>query len=295
MTTHQVISALLIEDNDGDVLLIEKMLQKTAPGMIKLMRVDCLKKAIEALKQDHFDVLLLDLGLPDSIPDTTLSTILPQSTDIPILVLTGLGEGASAISEIQAGTQDYLIKGKFDGKLLYRFICNSVERYQLLKARELAKIQKQQNSEIHSLDRLTSEKSLSVTASSLNINPIKKQNLALFNRLVISYREILEKQVENSIYKEKKQIPSAPTDFADELGSLRANPRDVIDIHKAALLLESDNQTEQKMAAYLAEGRVLLLELMGHLLNYYLKHQTSPISTQILDETKSQEKSDVEA
>jgi two-component system cell cycle sensor histidine kinase/response regulator CckA len=128
------ISILLVEDNSGDRRLISEMLAEASTDEIgvtfDVQYADRLQAAMEYLSQNIVEVILLDLGLPDSQGLETLKKTYAQVSETPIVVLTGLNDemiGAQAVNE---GAQDYLIKGQVDTNLLRRTIRYAIERKQ---------------------------------------------------------------------------------------------------------------------------------------------------------------------
>ena len=122
---------LLIEDNPMDVRLIREMLKDLPAGTLQLNQVGSLDSALERLRQETFDVVLLDLGLPDAQGMEALTLIQKASRGVPIVVLTGLDDERFALEAVRAGAQDYLVKGRrFESELLVRTI-----RYAVLRKR----------------------------------------------------------------------------------------------------------------------------------------------------------------
>ncbi len=122
--------ALLIEDNPADARLIREMLKEHMASTIEVRHVTRLDTALECLCEETFDVLLLDLGLPDSQGMETLVVTHKAWGCLPIVVLTGLDEELFALEVMRAGAQDYLVKGRFDSQLLVRTIRYAVKRKQ---------------------------------------------------------------------------------------------------------------------------------------------------------------------
>jgi PAS domain S-box-containing protein len=119
--------ALLVEDNAADARLILEMLKEPSAGAFQLRQVAELDSALERLRQESFDVVLLDLGLPDSQGMETL-TLFQKAGGLPIVILTGLDDERFALEAVRAGAQDYLVKGRFDSQLLVRTIRYAVQR-----------------------------------------------------------------------------------------------------------------------------------------------------------------------
>jgi len=120
---------LLVEDNAADARLIREMLKELPAGTLQLQQVGRLDLAIERLRQETFDVVLLDLGLPDAQGTEALALIQEASRSVPIVVLTGRDDERLASEALRAGAQDYLVKGRSDSQLI-RAIRYAVERKQ---------------------------------------------------------------------------------------------------------------------------------------------------------------------
>ena len=128
--TDKPISILLIEDNPGDRRLIREMLAEAGNVTFDVQYADRLQAAMEYLGQNGVEVILLDLGLPDSQGLETLRKVYAQVSDMPIVVLTGLNDEMVGVQAINEGAQDYLIKGQVDTQLLRRTIRYAIERKQ---------------------------------------------------------------------------------------------------------------------------------------------------------------------
>lgn len=127
---------LLVEDNPVDALLVEEALASAPRGHFLLTKAERLADATELIRQRHFDVVLLDLGLPDANGVSTLRAMHDVAGDIPILVLTGSIDDAVAIEATRAGAEDYLVKGRADGIQIGSAIRYAMERRSLaLKVR----------------------------------------------------------------------------------------------------------------------------------------------------------------
>jgi CheY-like chemotaxis protein len=109
---------LLIEDNPGDAYLIEEHLEEFANFPHELVIVETLGEALCVLKKRPFDVILLDLELPDSYGINTFLRIRNDNPLIPIIILTGLNDKKVGNYAIKEGAYDFLVKGQTEGRLL---------------------------------------------------------------------------------------------------------------------------------------------------------------------------------
>ena len=125
----QPILVLLVEDNPGDVLLLQEFLLDVITSIkVNLKAVERIEEALNCLEKESFDVILLDLSLPDSQGLETFVKIHRQVPAIPIIVITGLDDETLATTAVQQGAQDYLVKGQVSGDLLVRSMRYAIER-----------------------------------------------------------------------------------------------------------------------------------------------------------------------
>jgi PAS domain S-box-containing protein len=122
------IRVLLVEDNAGDARLILELLREAAAHEFDLEQVDRLEPALERLSRVGVDIVLLDLGLPDSQGIETFERARRQVANEPIVVISGTDDEALALDAVRAGAQDYLVKGRIEGELLARVIRHAIER-----------------------------------------------------------------------------------------------------------------------------------------------------------------------
>jgi PAS domain S-box-containing protein len=116
---------LLVEDSPVDAHLIRSILRSTS---FQLTTVGRLSDGLAVLRSSDFDVILLDLNLPDSRGSQTLKTVFEHAGGIAIVVLTGDGDERDALDAVAYGAQDYLIKGSANGDTIVRSIRYAFER-----------------------------------------------------------------------------------------------------------------------------------------------------------------------
>ena len=121
---------LLVEDGPLDARLVEEMLARARSLQPQVTHVMRLADALAHLKSGSFDVILLDLSLPDSRGLETLQAVLRQAPYIAIVVLTALADEEISLAAVQQGAQDYLLKGEASVPLLARTLRHAVERKQ---------------------------------------------------------------------------------------------------------------------------------------------------------------------
>ncbi|RJQ56740.1 MAG: EAL domain-containing protein [Nitrospiraceae bacterium] len=131
--TAKKINILLIEDNPGDVRLIREMLGRSELAY-SLEHAGTLTDGLARLKGHIYDVILLDMSLPDGSGLDSVPEIKKVAPKMPIVMLTGLDDEETAVSALQLGVQDYLLKDRIDRTLLLRSLRYAVERKRILDA-----------------------------------------------------------------------------------------------------------------------------------------------------------------
>ena len=141
------INPLLIEDDPVEAQFIEEILAKAGDTSFNLIIADRLSTGLEILtkdKQENYesqtkksatrdpqskiDIVLLDLGLPDSQGLGTFAKAYAHAPEVPIIVLTSSDDEPLALEAVQKGAQDYLVKGKVDGYTLTLSMRYAIER-----------------------------------------------------------------------------------------------------------------------------------------------------------------------
>ncbi len=141
----KILKLLLVEDNPGDARLVQETLHDVETLKFDIYTVDNLASAIETLGLEDFDIVLLDLSLPDSQGLETCMKLRGEYPEIPVIVLTGLDDEELALRALHQGAQDYLVKGKFETTLLLRSMRYGIERKKI--ERETLRNQKLQSLE----------------------------------------------------------------------------------------------------------------------------------------------------
>jgi len=287
------IHVLLVEDFPAQADLIKDVLaEPRGRGPMSLafqvVHVQCLAAALACLDDADIDVVLLDLTLPDSEGLDTFVKVHTHAPNVPIVVLTALNDEALAAKAVQAGAQDYLIKGQMPIDLVARSLRYAVERNRVVakllreqaaraaaeealrQARRAERRRRErQRRELRSLEQLSAPRAATVTAQVFGVEPLSKGLPEAFEELVQRYVQLLDLAVDQRAYKVDHRLSDALRAVADDLGFLNAGPRDVVELHTAALKQRIAGVPPLKAQAYIDEARVMVLEVMGHLVAYY--------------------------
>jgi len=124
------VRVLLVEDNPGDAVLVRRALAFFGSRFVT-QHVESLAQALPVVEGHKVDVVLLDLSLPDSQGIETVARVASSAPWMPIIILTGYDDESFALKAVEAGAQDYLVKGQADGELLKRSIGYAIRRKQM--------------------------------------------------------------------------------------------------------------------------------------------------------------------
>ena len=126
----ETINILLIEGNPIDARLIQEFLKSDSHTgkSYEIYWMTSLLEGLEKLRSTKIDVVLADMGLPDSQGIATLEKLVTANSMVPIIVVTGLNDNIAGVTSVQAGAQDFLVKGQIDEQLMIRTINHAIER-----------------------------------------------------------------------------------------------------------------------------------------------------------------------
>lgn len=261
------IKALLVEDDADDALLIGQMLAEAVGIRFDVQRVERLADGLKLLRDVQFDVVILDLSLPDAQGLSTLGRTRTQAPDVPIVVLSGLDDHALAVRAVASGAQDYLLKDQVTSDLLARSIRYAIERQRLENA-----LQQAEHWERQSWARLQaardyryysamSRDGLLDAVEDEGDAPLREELAAQYRDLVIGYVQsdrALEVRPQRRLH-----------ELAGRLAQTGARTRDVMRLHLEVLRELEHLAGPEEYPQVLTDVRLVLLDLMGSLLDAY--------------------------
>jgi serine phosphatase RsbU (regulator of sigma subunit) len=125
---ERLTTILVIDDDAADVSLLRNLLDYRWDGRFRLIHIEDLATAVTVAGRERVDVILLDLSLPDSHGLETFLKLYARCPHVPIVVLSSFDDEQLAMKAVQAGAQDYLVKGQIGEQLLVRSVRYAIER-----------------------------------------------------------------------------------------------------------------------------------------------------------------------
>lgn len=253
---------LLIEDNAGDAELVRDFLAEAQSDGYEVLHTPRLSDALERLRTTQVDVILLDLNLPDSDGIASLKAVQQSAKGVPIVVLTGEADEHTALACIDAGAQDYLSKGDVRSRELRRAIGYAITRQRESQLRELRDM-------LERYRALSSSSSTTMMTAALSGSGAVSVRLPdTFAILVADYTKLLEAFIVAA--REKASTFRFDMErIVATLGDANGGPRDLIDVHVAAFDRVIAGRGESLGGSFVLEGRLVALEMMGILVDYY--------------------------
>ncbi|MEO0376529.1 MAG: response regulator, partial [Cyanobacteria bacterium P01_A01_bin.17] len=152
-----------------------------------------------------------------------------------------------------------------------RSIHYAVERNRLLQQAGQVELQSQNKRDLHLLESLPAQQS-SVTAKLYSSASLKASFPDEFQQMVQQYGRLMDLALENRMLRLSNSLSDQLQAVAENLAFYHVGPRDVIEIHAAAVQIKTADSPIEKRTAYLEESRFLVLELMGYLVAYYRRY-----------------------
>lgn len=120
---------LLIEDSSEFAHFVKLTVESEKFTSFQVETVSSLHGAVKILGQESFDLVLMDLNLPDSRGIETFTAVHKAAKDIPVVVLSGMDNEELALTAVKKGAQDYIVKGEINRKILIRILRYAIERH----------------------------------------------------------------------------------------------------------------------------------------------------------------------
>jgi DNA-binding response OmpR family regulator len=255
---------LLVEDSQEDADFVRSALSLSQPAEYDVDRAQTCHEAVTHLTDHPVDVILLDLGLPDGRGLEVLVAVREKAHQAAIVVLTGSDDTRLEEACLNAGAQGYLNKDAMDSRTLSRAIRDSVHRL----AGENQRTATTLLTGYHSLSsRAGTDAAASPGSEHTSFITRDPQRLEM---LVDAYTDLLNRYVK-AIRLRGPRPRAAMEQVVTVIGNGGGGPQDLIDVHLAALERTAAREPEARGRVLTVDGRLMALEMMGFLVDYYRK------------------------
>src|ERR671932_133202 len=251
--TEAGIRILLVEDNPGDARLVEILLSEVNAPRFGITHAEHLSEALQRLDEQSFDVILLDLSLPDSSGLETVSTTRRAAPRTPLVVLSGQDDEEVALQALKGGAEDYLVKGRGGGDTIARVIRYSIERKNaqeaLRRSEELYRTVVEQAAENIFLVDVKTKRILEANAAfydSLGYSQGEIETMTLYD-IVAHDKESIDYNVERIVREGHRSIGERKYRRKDgSLADVEVNTRAISYGGRAAMCVVAHDVTERK-------------------------------------------------
>ncbi len=271
--------AILIVDDDPRVT---SSLARSLRDRFTVFTATDAESALRILERQPVAVIVTDQRMPQMTGVELLARARELQPDARGFIISGYTDPEALAEALNLGSVHGFMAKPWDIAALRRKLEQLVQEYQLAVSERRAAREAQtqiavlrqmldqaQSDYLSTLELVSWETELPPATPQLSGSPLALSSSVVFQDVVASYRSLLELAAEQRGLHDQRSMPDRLRVLSERLGLLWAGPRDLIEIHTTALRQLCRGQTPQRIAVYMEEGRLILLELMGHLVNFY--------------------------
>lgn len=262
------IRLLVVEDEPSEAALMLDHLS-AANGLFTPTVAESLESAVQLCDTQPFDVVLLDLSLPDSQGLDTFRRFRRRQPALPIVIVTGAEQERTALAAIRDGAKDFLYKSRLTPEILMRSLRFALERGIAEGAAEHAAVEQLRRRNEQLLQRLATSGQGSAVGRALGSRSLRELSSAVFDGMVVRFRQVMELELDEMVFGTSHDSAARLKALAGELADVLAGPRDVVDVYDAALMASPDDITAARRQALEDVARTVAFELMGYLVSAY--------------------------
>jgi DNA-binding NarL/FixJ family response regulator len=263
------IQMFLFEDNPDDVIILTHLLRQHADTVYTIATAESLAQGIRYLDSHDVDIIVADLGLPDSQGIDTFLRIREIAPATPVVVLSGQEDRTLALKAVEMGAQDYVVKSDLEGDRLERVVRYAIERHRLQVELAETKIREMQQQVFNKLQLLSDISPLCIPSDYGAPGRLRDSAPQRYNQFVARFGELLELAVSDPTMRAVNDIATALDDFARDLQAVNASASDIHEMHKAVLAGKGANLNPVQLLPYTEDATNLLVAVLSRLLSLY--------------------------
>jgi FixJ family two-component response regulator len=269
---QEPIRILVIDDAENDFLLLRAQFGEVRAQRYELSWAATYDAGLERVLSGGHDVGLVDQRLGPASGVELIRTALARGCSIPLILLTGQHEYRVDVEAMQAGATDYLVKEEVQPALLERSVRYAIERRRLLAELERQRQREEQERELNLLSQLSQQDRTAVTARNYGVRSLREARPDEFNGHRDRFCQLMDLSLEEQGYKVTHRVSDKLRGLGEDLGAMGCGPRDVVELYTSAIRERLATAPQKKGKAFMEEGRIMALELMGHLASYYRRY-----------------------
>ncbi len=266
---------LIIDSNPATATQLQQQLLGPSKllnsATIQLDAAPSIEAGFELLLEHPYRALLLEITLFDDFHSHLHSHAPLEVPDVPIIIISEVDEEVLAVRAIEGGAYGYLLTSRLTGTTLLYSLRFAMQKHAQLKA--LIAPAQQQVQEMEGWEQLVRrDVAPSLTAQLFDAGSLRETVPDIFSELVEDYGRLLDQALERRAYRIDATSENSMRALAEQLGFLKASPRDVVEMHTYALRAKTAGVLPEKATAYITESRLTVLEVMGDLVTYYRRY-----------------------
>ncbi len=244
---------LLVEGDEYDRVFAKRLLGQHAEEHFAVCVAGTLAEARKKLAATKYDVVALDLNLPDSTGLLTVRAVTAAAPDVPIVVLTSAADAAEAVEAVRLGAQDFLDKSGLNWQLLHRVLHQAIERQKLMN---------------DLMRRYAAWSAVVKTLRALDAgDTLQKRDVVGFDELVRPYAGLLARTAHGA--RRDAGYVAHATELVRRMAECDCGVADLLDVHLTAVGRRVD--AESQAGRTREDEQLVILEVMGYLLSAYRK------------------------
>lgn len=260
MVTHKV---LLVEDDQDEADYVQSLLSRAIDAIFEVVHVSRLTDAIREVGEKNYDVILLDLGLPDSQGSQTVVRM-ARATDVPIVVLSGNQNDDLNVNSLESGALEFLPKNRAKSTdLLAKSLRYAVERNQLEK--EIWEARRRAEEERQRAEEISARLAYLKLGSDDEPGDVTSEELASFAN---QYRNLVLAHI-RAVQNGTKRPAVLVEKLATDLVNKKVGARDLGQLHVDVVDAFRQRMSHFAFRDFTREARLTLVDLMGHVLDAY--------------------------
>lgn len=270
-----MIKILLIKGNANTVVSASNLAISSDDPVAtpaEVAEVEGVEEAVDRLESKAIDLILLNVGDRGVAGLADIARIRERAPEMPIIVLTDGAADELEVAALRAGAQDCLALGETLSPSLSRAVRFAIERHLFDSVDERRRAKIERALDTGSLQAICGPQPLPATEHSFGLQSLSVKVPKDFEDLINAYLNVLDQVLDpdrEPNESARARIDNALSHISDRLGMLNAGPRDVVDLHKAAIARIVDGHASCSTIGLIEEGRLLVLQLMGQLVSFY--------------------------